>query len=41
MDIKRRSPYLTLYYFLLELRRQAVEPFRDSEYENAVDVRIL
>jgi len=36
-DSKRRLPFLTFYYFLLELCRQAVEPFRDSEYANSVD----
>jgi len=38
---QKRLPFLTFYCFLLELRRQAVEPFRDSEYANSVDIRIF
>jgi hypothetical protein len=40
-DIKRRLPFLTFYYILLDLRRQVAEPFRDPEYEDSVDVRTL
>jgi len=40
-NIKRRLPFLTFYYFVQELRRQAVELFRDSDYENSVDVQYV